>query len=563
MPTSLQITQLFQNIAQLGARKVVTLAVVAVMVVAAVVGSAYFLAGPAMHTIYSGLSPQDVAQITAALSEEGVPFDVNDKRTAVLVPSDRMSRARALLAQKGLPASSRAGYELFDQLGSIGLTSFMQEVTRVRALEGEVARTIQAVEGVSAARVHLVLQDPGSFRRQSREPSGSVLLRLDERWQDRSTQAVRQIVAAAVPGMKLEQVSIASTDGQVLASGGDGRNVGNVKLAQMEHAMGSELEQRAGRTLATAIGQGHYQVAVTVRLDIDQEQTSETSFDPKSRVERSVKIVKQSGSSEDGANKQTVGVESNIPEEKVGQSEGEMRRQKEDRREELINYELNSTTRQKVREGYRVRKLTIAAVIDRKRLRGQLGEEAKEEDIKARLDELRRLIAAATGARLDQVDHIEISAVDFPDNTDALEPIADPGMLEYLKRNIGTAINALTLLAIISVVVWFGVRPLTRVLSEPPLPLREVETEQQALDTSGMARGLPSPDRDAEMVGPAVSGLAVASGRQEAEAGSQALIPGRRARADAIRERLSSLVDSEDAEVTKVFKTWIQEIGEG
>lgn len=161
MFTRKQLDQLVGNLAKLGLRRLALLAIVGLAVMLAVGAAAHYLGRPAMQPIYTGLTPQDVSRMTAALAEAGVPFDVNEQRNAVLVTFGQTARARTLLAQKGLPTSSRAGYELFDQLGSIGLTSFMQEVTRVRALEGEIARTIQALDGVAAARVHLVLPESG------------------------------------------------------------------------------------------------------------------------------------------------------------------------------------------------------------------------------------------------------------------------------------------------------------------------------------------------------------------------------------------------------------------
>ena len=136
------------------------------LAVFAMVGiGSYYLSRPQLEALYTGLSPQDVSRIGAALKEAGIAFDVNAQGTAVLVRYGQTAQARMLLAEKGLPSSANAGYELFDKLGSMGLTSFMQEITRVRALEGEIARTIQAMKGVKAARVHIVMPDAGSFRR--------------------------------------------------------------------------------------------------------------------------------------------------------------------------------------------------------------------------------------------------------------------------------------------------------------------------------------------------------------------------------------------------------------
>ena len=551
MPSSEQFSRLVAGFAALGARRLILLALVGLSVIAAVGTSAVFLGRPVLQPIYTGLSAQDVSRITAALSEAGVPFDVNEQRTAVLVPFGQTARARSLLAQKGLPTSSRAGYELFDQMGSIGLTSFMQEVTRVRALEGEIARTIQALDGVAAARVHLVLADPGSFRRERREPSASVLLRVGDRWQNSSAQAVRHMVAAAVPGMKLEQVSIAGTDGRLLAAGGDDLSLGTHKHAEMEKAMAAEMERRASRTLSAILGPGHFQISATVRLDVDRQQVNETVFDPKSRIERSVRTVKQSGQSEDsGGGKSAVGVVANLPKEDAGQPDGDKRRQKEDRREELVNYELNSKVVQTVREGYRLQRMAIAVVISRKHLSDSLGSEATPAAQEARLADLKRLVSAATGASAERDDKIEIVAADFAAGEGPLAPEVKPGIGDYLLMNSGTAINAAAMLGIAFLVVWFGVRPLTRVLAQPPVAALEASAVPTAALESTSAAALPAPGNGAAAVSP---------DKMIEGARGGALPEGpRRQKNVAMREKLEAIVESDSAEVTKVLKGWMQ-----
>lgn len=554
MLSSQQLTQLGSSLAKLGARRLVILGVAGILVMSVVGLAAYFLGRPAMQPIYTGLSAQDVTRMTAALAEAGITFDVNEQRSAVLVPFGQTARARTLLAQKGLPASSRAGYELFDQMGSMGLTSFMQEVTRIRALEGEIARTIQAVDGVAAARVHLVLPDPGSFRRERREASASVLIRTDERWQGTAAQAVRHIVAAAVPGMKIEQVNLASADGRLLASGGDERSLGTHKLNELERTMAAELEQRAARTLTSALGARNYTISATVRLDVDRQQVNETVYDPKSRVERSVRVVKQSGSSEDGSGKANVGVEANIPREDAGQSDGEKRRQREDRREELVNYELNTKTVQTVREGYRILDLAVAVVVNRKHLSESLGPDATPELFRARIAELKRLVVAATGASDERKDKVEISAVDFSANGNDLGPVPGPSVVDHLVMNTGTFINALALFGVAFLVIWFGVRPATRILGEQQQRLSPSSSEVPVLGSSEPGLGLPAPSQPAYG-----DGTSAVGSDQPGRTGGSRAITSRHGRGAAIRERLDGLVDEDPSEVTRVFKQWIGE----
>jgi len=540
-----RLEQIGAGLLKLGARRLAALAAVGIVVMASVVIAATYLARPAMQPIYTGLTSQDVSRITEALAEASIPFDVNEQRSSVLVPFGSAVRARSLLAQKGLPTSSRAGYEVFDQLGSMGLTSFMQEVTRVRALEGEIARTIQALDGVTAARVHLVLPDAGSFRREHREPSASVLLRLDAQWQSRAGEVVRHIVAAAVPGMKIEQVSVASTDGRLIASGGDDESVATVKLSELERSMAAELEQRAGRTLASILGSGNFQISATVRLDVDRQQTNETLFDPKSRVERSVRVVKQSGSSEDATSKAATGVEANVPREEPSQTEGDKRRQREDRREELVNYELNSKTVQTVREGYRVRQTAIAVVVNRKELLQQIGAGADPAAVAARLLELKKLIVAATGASGD--DSIEVSAADFSSDT-ALAAIPAASFYDYFLMNLGTIINSAAILAVVGVVLVFGIRPIMNVIGQT------VETTQQEMQATSLGDARPP----AGLEGPAPREL---TQQFPPDSGSTPAISSAspQTRSADARARLEALVAADEAKVAKVLRSWMSE----
>ncbi len=194
-----QAERLWSNIVELGPRRIAALGLIGLVVFLAVGLGAYYLSRPAQETLYTGLSREDVARIGGVLKDAGIRFDVSADGAAVLVPYGNTAQARMLLAEKGLPQSSKSGYELFNDLGSLGMTSFMQEVTRVRALEGEIARTIQGMKGVRAARVHIVLPERGSFRRDQQPPSASVVVRTEPADDRSGAQAIRQLVASAIP----------------------------------------------------------------------------------------------------------------------------------------------------------------------------------------------------------------------------------------------------------------------------------------------------------------------------------------------------------------------------
>jgi flagellar M-ring protein FliF len=319
----------------------------------------------------------------------------------------------------------------------------------------------------------------------------------------------------------------------------------------MERSMAAELEQRASRTLSAMLGPGNYQVSATVRLDVDRQQVNETVFDPKSRIERSVRTVKQSGQSEDSGTKPSVGVVANLPKEETSQAEGEKRRQKEDRREELVNYELNTKTVQTVREGYRVKRQAIAVVISRKHLTESLGGGVTPEAQEARLAELKRLVAAATGASAEREDLVEIAAVDFSAGDGALTAVPGPGIRDYMLMNAGTAMNALAMLGVVFLVVWFGLRPVTRMLSEQPAIALDATTTPALVDQADGAGGAGTP-----ALAPPRGEMAslVQDGAYD---GSIQHVP-RRKNNVAMREKLEALVESDSAEVTKVLKGWMQ-----
>jgi flagellar M-ring protein FliF len=465
-----QLERLWANLLALGARRLAVLGIVGCTVLAAVGFGSYYLSRPEFETLYSGLNAQDVSRIGAALKEAGIAFDVNSEGSKVMVRSAQMVQARMLLAEKGLPSSANAGYELFDKLGSIGLTSFMQEITRVRALEGEIARTIQAMKGVRAARVHIVLPDGGSFRRNSQPPSASVVIRTDRSDDFSAAPAIRHLVSAAIPGMTIDRVRVMTTDGTVLAAGGDAANAVPGTMVELEKAIAKELQDNVRKTLAPYLGLDNFTISVAARLNMDKRQINETSFDPESRAERSLRVVKESGNSQNANNRPAVGVEQNIPAEQAATATGDQSKRSNERREELRNYELSSKTVSTVSEGYKIESLTIAVVINRKQLLASLGGNATAEQIDKQLQDIQRLVESATGMDAKRGDRVALSAVEFVQTGQLDDAVVGPGILEQLVQQTGAIFKALSILAATALLIWFGLRPATKALLAQPRP---------------------------------------------------------------------------------------------
>ena len=452
-----QLERLWMSLLGLGARRLALLALVGVTVFAGVALSGYYLSRTDLETLYGGLNAQDVSRIGATLKEAGIAFDVNSAGNAVLVRRGHAAQARMLLAEKGLPSSTNAGYELFDKLGSIGLTSFMQEVTRVRALEGEIARTVQGMRGVKAARVHIVLPDSGSFRRTRQPPSASVIVRTESPSEFSAAPAIRHLVASAVSGMTVDQVTVLSTDGTILASGGDSVSASPAKMMGLEKTVGKELQDNIAKTLSPYLGFNNFEISVAARLNTDKRQTNETNFNPESRVERSVRVIKETGNQQNTNSRTAVGVEQNVPAEQASTASGDQSKRSNERREELTNYEVSSKTISTVSEGYKIEQLTVAVVINRKPLLASLGEGAGQEAVDKQLKEVERLIESAAGIDTKRGDRVTVSAVEFLQNGAAASiQCRRPASLINCSGNWAASSTQLAIVGVAALLILFG-----------------------------------------------------------------------------------------------------------
>jgi flagellar M-ring protein FliF len=459
-----QAHNLWKNLVALGARRLAVLAMIGFCTLAVLGLGSYYLSRPTTEVLYSGLDRQDVAGIGAALKESGIAFDVSSDGASVMVPVGQTATARMILAEKGLPHSSSVGNELYDKLGSLGLTSFMQEVTKVRALEGELARTIQMMRGVKAARVHIVMPDEGSFRRARQAPSASVVIRTESA-DDRSTaQAIRHLVSAALPGMTVAEVTVLNVDGTLLASGSDagGEEPGN--MLALEKSVSQNIQDSVRKTLAPYLSLRNFQISVAARLNTDKKQVNETTYDPESRVERSVRVVKENQTSQNSSAQAPTGVERNLPQAKPSANDAKQSTDETKKNEELTNYEVSSKTVSTVSEGFVIEGLSVAVLVNRQGIAASLGDKATPEAIDKQVKEIEQLVSSAAGLRKERGDTIKVSVVDFVDSGKELEPVEGPSLTEQVMRQSGTLISAGAVVLVAVLMIWLGVRPATKAL---------------------------------------------------------------------------------------------------
>jgi flagellar M-ring protein FliF len=547
-----QIERLWANLRGLGVRRLSALALIGVAVFATTGLAGYYLSRPTMETLYSGLDRDDISAIGAALREAGVPFDVNAESTVVLTPAGQAAAARMILAEKGLPRSGAVGNELYDKLGSLGLTSFMQDVTRLRALEGELARTIQMMRTVKAARVHIVLSDEGSFRRERQPSSSSVVIRTDG-GDDRATgQAIRHLVASAVPGMKIDDVTVLNVDGTLLAYGADSVEKSPDNLLGLEKEVSQQIRESVSRTLTPYLSAQNFQISVAARLNADKTQTNETIYNPDSRVERSVRVTKEQQSSQNAAGEQPAGVEANLPKPKPAGGESKRSNDQTQKREELTNYEVSSKSIQTTSAGFVVQNLSVAVLINRAALVSSVGGKPSAEAIDAQVKEIEQLVGSAAGLNRQRGDTVKISVVDFVDSSRDLEPAPGLSLIEIVARQTGSILNAGAIVAVAAMLLWFGVRPAMKMAFAPPSAVVLTDARGVAV---GQTPALGAPD-GAGQPGESIL-IETDSNRDEF---MEALL----ARRDNGPERkLQRMIEFDENHAATVLKQWIRQGANG
>ncbi len=241
---------------------------------------------PQMTTLFTDLSFEDSSGILKELDRQAIPYELRNDGAVIMVPKDKVTRLRMKLAEGGLPKGGGVGYEIFDKSDALGTTSFVQNINHLRALEGELARTIQAIDRVQTARVHLVLPERPLFSREAPEPSASIVVRVRGALEPQQIRAIRHLVASAVNGLKPQRVSIVDEAGQLLADGAGGDNdnaIGDERRAAFEKRMRNEVEA----IVSSVVGAGRARVQLSADFDYNKITQTSDRFDPEGRVLRS------------------------------------------------------------------------------------------------------------------------------------------------------------------------------------------------------------------------------------------------------------------------------------
>src|SRR5258708_7548737 len=235
-------------------------------------------AQPQMSPLFTDLSLEDSSAIIKDLERQGIPYDIKNDGATLLIPKEQIPRLRMKLAEGGLPKGGGVGYEIFDKSDALGATSFVQNINHLRALEGELSRTIRAIDRVQAARVHLVLPERPLFSRDKNDPSASIVLKVRGALEAQQVRAIRHLVASAVNGLKPERISIVDEGGNLLADGARTENAGTLGIGVDERQAAYERRMRdqVEAIVSSVVGPGRARVQLAANFDFNRiTQTSD------------------------------------------------------------------------------------------------------------------------------------------------------------------------------------------------------------------------------------------------------------------------------------------------
>jgi flagellar M-ring protein FliF len=460
----------FDFVKSLGAARMAAMAAVTL----ALIGFFSFLmirmTTPQMVPLFTDLAMDDSASIIKDLDRQGITYEIKNDGAIILVPRDKVGRLRMNLAENGLPKGGGVGYEIFDKSDALGATTFIQNINHLRALEGELSRTIRSLDRVEAARVHLVLPDRPLFSRDKVDASASIVLKVRGTLTPSQVRAIRHLVATAVNGLKPERVSVIDETGKLLADGaGDGNTVSGAGADERKVAYENRLRKEVENIVTSVVGPGRARVQINADFDINRITQTSDKFDPDGRVVRSSQTREEqssTGSGNDGA----VSVGNELP--GAGKTSGgntSSSRDHNSKTEEIVNYEISRTTKTEVIEAGRVNRISAAVLVDGTYSKDAKGQVVYKPRPKEEIDHIAALVRSAIGFDAKRGDQVEVVNLRFAE-TPAV-PIGTPtGWMSYLqftKDDIMRAANLGVMALLGLVVLLLVVRPLVRRIITP------------------------------------------------------------------------------------------------
>jgi flagellar M-ring protein FliF len=481
----------------------------AAMIGTAVIMIAFFayislrVTAPTFAPLYDSVPVEDGGKIVSELELQNIPYELRRNGTQILVPADQVDKLRLTLAQQGLPSQgSMTGYEIFDKSDTLGTSNFVLSINQIRALEGELARTISSFETVDTARVHLVMPKRELFSRDAVEPTASVAVKLRGTMdlEKNEIAAIRNLVASAVPGLKPQRVTIVDSRGVLLAKGVDEKNDPNAVSEDAENFR-SEYERnmvsRLERLLEQSVGPGKVKAEVNADIDFNRTVKNLEKYDPEGQVARSIQTIKEDENANESSASDNVSVANNLPAAQATGGAGASNASNRKRVEETTNFEISKEVTNSIKEAGVVRKLSVAILVDGiyTPAEAEGGAETYAPRSDEELKKLEQLVQSAIGFDANRGDTVRVVNMQFaPTPADLFET----SPLDFLKQDLNSIIQTLVLGGIAILAILLVIRPLVaRAIESAEAAAKEDEMEQAALAAPSIAARLSDQSRKA------------------------------------------------------------------
>jgi flagellar M-ring protein FliF len=464
----------------------------AVLLVAASLMYTVFLSNQVEYVpLFSRLSEGEMGTIVETLKKKKLPYQLSESG-ALSVPKEQLYDIRLTLAAEGIPRGSGSGFEIFDQQ-KLGSTEFVQKINYQRALQGELARTLNQMNEVMESRVHLALPEESLFVEDRKPPSAAVVLKLHPgtRLSQRQTQGIVHLVASSVKGLQEDHVSILSTDGQVLFKKNPTDNPLQASGTQLEYKNQVEesLRQKLQSMLEQVLGSTRVISRVTADLDFNQTRIEQETFDPDSSVVRSHHRKTENNEGHDAAAKGNADAAVNL-EGKLAEGQSKEQQKKLNRQQETVNYEMNHINRKTVQASGTIKKLSVAVLVDGLyETKPDAAGQPKQVYVgrpPEQLKSLEEIVKKAVGYDDSRGDQITVSNVPFTADLALMEEASPPNRwLEMVKSNQRLLMNVVLMLF----VFFFVIRPIVKKFQQLPKekPERALPRPQAALPAGASA----------------------------------------------------------------------------
>ncbi|MEL6371928.1 MAG: flagellar basal-body MS-ring/collar protein FliF [Pseudomonadota bacterium] len=429
------------------------------------------LSSPDMGILYANLDYTDAQQIASELDQQNMRYSLHETQSgiSIMVEKDQVAAAKLSLAGEGVSVSTGVGYELFDTQDTFATTSFHQNINRLRALEGELARTINSISGVRSTRVHLVLPERSLFDREQTTARASIVVDAPRGLDPRSVKAISNLVASAVPNMNPTDVTILDSSGSLLASGGRENDFMvasslDEKTVATERRLRIMIEDLVGKI----VGPDNLRVQVSAELDLNRVTENAEIIDPDSQTILSSTVIEEASNASDTSGAAGVTVANALPGENFDTSTDPRSSNTNQRTEEVTNYEISRTVRNEIREMGGVKRLSVAVAVNR-------APEVRSPEELARIEALIKSAIGFDGTRGDQVNLVETTFADTQLSSNTANDAASSSSSELFADPV-KAFETIALGIIALAVIVFVLRPMLLPASDPSIAASTLPT---------------------------------------------------------------------------------------